>query len=242
MPTLFDYFDDQGNFFLIQEQVKGKTLMDAFLEMIDTGHVFSIAYAFKLTDELLDVVQHLHSQGLIHRDIKPDNIILREGDGKPVLIDFGLIKQADETNPLQTGTMAGTPGFMPIEQQMGKALYQSDLYAMGMVFLLLTTGVPPHQLEVDEQFRFDLDWTQEHLGEALSHWLKFAIAPLPQNRFASAAEMRQALLGIRDQALMAEGYSQALEALGLETGMDTADQKRKDCQRQGFRCPSRRAG
>ena len=96
VPTLFDYFDDQGNFFLIQEQVKGKTLMDAFLEMIDTGHVFSIAYAFKLTDELLDVVQHLHSQGLIHRDIKPDNIILREGDGKPVLIDFGLIKQADE--------------------------------------------------------------------------------------------------------------------------------------------------
>jgi serine/threonine protein kinase len=225
VPTLFDYFDDQGNFFLIQEQVKGKTLMDAFLEMIDTGHVFSIAYAFKLTDELLDVVQHLHSQGLIHRDIKPDNIILREGDGKPVLLDFGLIKQADDNNPLQTGTMAGTPGFMPIEQQMGKALYQSDLYAMGMVFLLLTTGVPPHQLEVDEQFRFDLDWTQEHLGEALSHWLKFAIAPLPQNRFASAAEMRQALLGIRDQALMAEGYGQALEALGLETGMDTADQR-----------------
>ncbi|MBE9136936.1 protein kinase [Nodosilinea sp. LEGE 07088] len=227
IPTLFDYFDDQGNFFLIQEQVKGKTLMDALIEMIDTGHVFSIGYALKLIDELLDVVQHLHVQGLIHRDIKPQNIILREGDGKPVLIDFGLVKQTDDDNPLQTGTMAGTPGFMPIEQQMGKALYQSDLYAIGMVFLLLTTGVPPHQLDVNEQIEFDLDWTQEQLGESLSHWLRVAIAPLPQNRFGSADEMRQALLSIRDQSLMAAGYGQALEALGIASGLNAADQQGK---------------
>ena len=227
VPTLFDYFDHQGNFFLIQEQVKGKTLMNAFREMAETGHVFSIPYAFKLTDELLNVVQHLHDQGLIHRDIKPDNIILREGDGKPVLIDFGLIKQADEENPLQTGTRAGTPGFMPIEQQMGKALYQSDLYALGMVFLLLTTGTSPHQLILNDQVEFDLAWTQDYLGSALRQWLEMAIAPLPQKRFASAAEMRQALLSIRDQALMAEGYGQALEALQLDAQLDTAAQRGK---------------
>ncbi len=227
VPTLFDYFDHQGNFFLIQEQVKGKTLMNAFREMAETGHVFSIPYAFKLTDELLNVVQHLHDQGLIHRDIKPDNIILREGDGKPVLIDFGLIKQADEQNPLQTGTRAGTPGFMPIEQQMGKALYQSDLYAIGMVFLLLTTGTSPHQLILNDQVEFDLAWTEDYLGSALRQWLELAIAPLPQHRFASAAAMRQALLGIRDQALMAEGYGQALEALQLDAQLDTAAQRGK---------------
>jgi serine/threonine-protein kinase len=230
VPTLFDYFEHQGNFFLIQEQVKGKTLMQAFREMAESGHVFSIPYAFKLTDALLDVVQHLHDQGLIHRDIKPDNIILREGDGKPVLIDFGLIKQADADNPLQTGTSAGTPGFMPIEQQMGKALYQSDLYAIGMVFLLMTTGTSPHQLVLTDQVEFDLTWTQDCLGSALSQWLALAIAPLPQHRFASAAEMRQALLGIRDQALMAQGYGQALEALKLDASLDTAAQRGKSAQ------------
>lgn len=230
IPTLFDYFDDQGNFFLIQEQIQGQTLTDAFLDMAKTGHVFSVGYAFKIIDELLNVVQHLHGQGLIHRDIKPDNIILREGDSKPVLIDFGLIKQTDDDNPLQTATMAGTPGYMPIEQQMGKALYQSDLYAIGMVFLLLTTGMPPHKLTVNEQIEFDLDWTQELLGEDLAHWLETAIAPLPQHRFASTEEMRNALLGIRDQALMAAGYGQALAALGVDSDLSAAAKQGRTAQ------------
>jgi serine/threonine-protein kinase len=120
VPTLFDYFDHQGKFFLIQEQVKGKTLMNAFREMAETGHVFSIPYAFKLTDELLNVVQHLHDQGLIHRDIKPDNIILREGDGKPVLIDFGLIKQADEQNPCKPAPEPVPPASCPLNSKWAR--------------------------------------------------------------------------------------------------------------------------
>lgn len=230
IPTLFDYFDDQGNFFLIQEQIRGQTLLDAFLDMAKTGHVFSIGYAFKLIDELLDVIQHLHSQGLIHRDVKPENIILREGDGKPVLIDFGLIKALDSGSLSQTATIAGTPGYMPLEQQMGKALYQSDLYAVGMVFLLLTTGVPPHKLTVNEQIEFDLDWAKERLGKDLGDWLETAIAPLPQYRFASAEEMRNALLRIRDQALMAAGYGQALAALGVDSDMSASAKQGRTAQ------------
>jgi serine/threonine-protein kinase len=218
VPSLFDYFDDQGNFFLIQEQVKGEALSDVFLTMAKQGHLFSNAYAVKLITELLEVVEHLHSRGIIHRDIKPQNIILRQGDGKPVLIDFGLIKYTDDGNnlPEQAATMAGTPGYMPIEQQMGKALFQSDLYAVGMVFLLITTGCPPHRLEVNDQMEFDLDFLPEFVGELLSNWLKKAIAPLPQRRFATAEEMRISLLTIRDQALIAEGFGQAVSLLEKE--------------------------
>ncbi len=217
IPTLFDYFDEQGNFFLIQEQVKGKSLQSVFVEMAKQGHLMSNAYAIKLTMEILEVVQHLHNQGLIHRDIKPDNIILREGDGKPVLIDFGLIKQTETGVELATGTMAGTPGYMPIEQQMGKALFQSDLFAVGMVFLLLTTGRPPHTLEPDfETLQYDLDWADDYLEKPLLEWLQEAIALRPQDRFGSATEMRQALIDIRDHALRVEGFAKAIEVLGDE--------------------------
>ncbi len=110
VPSLFDYFDFEGNFYLIQELVSGQTLMDAFIGLAEEGYVFSERKAAEIIASLLEVLEHIHEQGLIHRDIKPQNIILREGDGKPVLIDFGLIKQLTQDNFQQTGTVAGTIG------------------------------------------------------------------------------------------------------------------------------------
>ncbi|MGA1408363.1 MAG: protein kinase domain-containing protein [Prochlorotrichaceae cyanobacterium] len=226
VPTLFDYFDEQGNFFLIQEQVKGPSLQSVFLEGARQGHLMSNAYAMKLTMEILEVVQYIHNQGIIHRDIKPDNIILRAGDDKPVLIDFGLIKQTKTGVELKTGTMAGTPGYMPLEQQMGKALFQSDLFAVGMVFLLFTTGRPPHSLEPDfNTMSFELSWAEDYLPQPLLEWVKVATGLRPQDRFGSATEMRQALIDIRDHALRVEGFEKAWEI--LQDGSEISDSDKR---------------
>jgi serine/threonine protein kinase len=77
VPSLFDYFDFEGNFYLIQELVRGQTLMDAFIELAQEGYVFSERKAVEIIASLLEILEHIHEQGLIHRDIKPQNIILR---------------------------------------------------------------------------------------------------------------------------------------------------------------------
>lgn len=212
VPSLFDYFDFEGNFYLIQELVRGQTLMDAFIGLAEKGYVFSERNAAEIIASLLEILEHIHEQELIHRDIKPDNIILREGDGKPVLIDFGLIKQLTQDNFQQTGTTAGTIGYCPIEQQLGKAFFQSDLYAVGMVMLLLTTGRPPHTLDFNDQFEPDLEWAKPAISPSLFNWIAKAIRPLPQSRFSSSQEMREALLELLNQEYLVRGVQIADEA------------------------------
>lgn len=212
IPALFDYFDFEGNFYLIQEFIKGQPLMDIAVKMFQEGYVFSERKASEIILSLLEVLECIHEQGLIHRDIKPQNIILREGDGKPVLIDFGLIKQLTEENFLKTGTVAGTMGYFPIEQQMGKALFQSDLYAVGMVMLFLTTGQPPHTLDFNDKFEPDLNWAKEGLKSTLFAWISKAIRPYPQERFGSATEMREDLLEHYNQDYLLRGAELAGQA------------------------------
>ena len=212
IPALFDYFDFEGNFYLIQEFIKGQTLMDIAVQMFQEGYVFSERKASEIILSLLEVLERIHEQGLIHRDIKPQNIILREGDGKPVLIDFGLIKQLTQENFLKTGTVAGTMGYCPIEQQMGKALFQSDLYAVGMVMLFLTTGQPPNTLDFNDKFEPDLSWAEEGLNATLLAWITKAIRPYPQERFRSATEMREDLLEHYNRDYLLRGAELANQA------------------------------
>ncbi len=205
VPSLFDYFDYEGNFYIIQELVRGRTLMDLMIQLFKEEYVFSEHQASGIIVSLLEILEHIHEQGIIHRDIKPQNIILREGDEKPVLIDFGLVKQLDQNNLQQTGTVAGTIGYCPIEQQLGKAFFQSDLYAVGMVMLFLTTARPPHTLDFDDNFEADLEWAESFISSDLFNWIAKAIQPFPQSRFASAKEMRQALLEMLNQEYLVRG-------------------------------------
>lgn len=211
VPSVFDYFDFEGNFYLIQEFVRGQTLMKAFIQLAEKRYVFSEQKAAEIIASLLEILERIHEQGIIHRDIKPENIILREGDGKPVLIDFGLIKQLTQDNLQETGTSAGTIGYCPIEQQLGKAFFQSDLYAVGMVMLLLTTGRPPHTLKFNDQLEPDLEWAKSAISSSLFDWVAKATRPLPQERFASAQEMREALLAFLNQEYFIRGAQMADE-------------------------------
>nr|WP_199306843.1 protein kinase [Anabaena sphaerica] len=118
--------------YLIQEFIEGKDLTNE----ICPGKKFSEAEVIQLLRDVLEILVYVHDNKVIHRDIKPDNIMRRK-DGKLVLIDFGAIKQINTTTAMKSGSTTrtiriSTPGYTPLEQAMGKPKFSSDIYALGM--------------------------------------------------------------------------------------------------------------
>ncbi|MEA5535011.1 bifunctional serine/threonine-protein kinase/ABC transporter substrate-binding protein [Crocosphaera sp. XPORK-15E] len=152
IPELFDYFADEGNFFLIQEYIEGHDLS----EEIGPGSLpLSEAEVIKFLQDVLEVLVFVHQHHIIHRDIKPSNLRRRKQDGKIFLIDFGAVKELNSMTitPSETGNnftqTIGTPGYMAAEQQSGKPQLNSDLYALGMIGIQALTGLHPRTLPTD---------------------------------------------------------------------------------------------
>lgn len=195
IPKLYAYFTEGDNFYLVQEWIEGLTLSQQYNQQ----GVFSSEAVQRLLLDLLPVLDFIHQRRIIHRDIKPDNIILRARNQKPVLIDFGIIKEAMETVVHPQGKSAyslaiGTPGYMASEQAAGRPVYSSDLYSLGLTAIFLLTGKTPQYLNQDARTG-EILWHQEapqvsaHLAQVLDRCIRFH----PRDRFASAEELRQAL-------------------------------------------------
>lgn len=152
IPRLLAYFDQNQEFFLVQEFIEGHTLSDELV----SNQKWSESEVVELLQEVLSILEFVHDQGVIHRDIKPDNIIRRAADNKLVLVDFGAVKQLRGSHPhgigipQHTATVAiGTPGYMPTEQGQGKPRPNSDLYALGIIAIQALTGIAPIDLQED---------------------------------------------------------------------------------------------
>ncbi|BAZ47403.1 serine/threonine protein kinase [Nostoc sp. NIES-4103] len=150
IPRLLAYFDENQEFYLVQEFIEGHTLAEELIP----GQKWSEEKVVQLLQEVLGILEFVHAQGVIHRDIKPDNIIRRASDNKLVLVDFGAVKQL--RSPMVTvggqpsATVAiGTPGYMPTEQGQGKPRPNSDIYSLGIIAIQGLTGVQPAQLQED---------------------------------------------------------------------------------------------
>jgi serine/threonine protein kinase, bacterial len=150
IPRLLAYFEEDREFYLVQEYVPGHPLSAE----LKNGAKWNDSQVIGLLQEILDILVFIHGQGVIHRDIKPDNIMRRNVDRHLILIDFGAIKQVRNqpiANGQQTMTVAiGTPGYMPIEQASGNPRASSDLYALGMIGIQALTGVNPYDLATDD--------------------------------------------------------------------------------------------
>ena len=153
IPRLMAHFEQDSEFYLVQELIEGITLEN---ELAD-GKRMSEVEAIKLLRDVLQVLSFVHQQNVIHRDIKPSNLIRRDRDRKIVLIDFGAVKKVNvqlgnPSSQTSSNTVAvGSPGYMPSEQIAGQPHFSSDIYAVGMLCFQVLTGILPKQLPRDTQ-------------------------------------------------------------------------------------------
>ncbi|BAY84640.1 serine/threonine kinase [Calothrix parasitica NIES-267] len=195
IPSLFAYFTEAGEFYLVQEFIEGITLTDLLMQ----SGLQSESSVKEILVSLLPILSYVHSKGIIHRDIKPDNIILRSSDKQPVLIDFGAVRETVATMVNSQGNttssiVIGTPGFMPSEQAAGRPTFSSDLYALGLTAIYLLTGKIPQHLETDS-LTGEIIWRQyaPSISPSLAAVLEKAINSHQRDRFPTAEAMLKAI-------------------------------------------------
>lgn len=192
----------RGRLFLVQDYIAGQTYQELLQTRCHSGQCFTELEVTQLLVQLLPVLAYIHGAGVIHRDISPDNLILRNADRLPVLIDFGGVKQiaatvAHQVNPAiapvrSTGaTRLGKAGYAPDEQMgTGEAYPYSDLYALAVTALVLLTGKEPQELFGTDRRQWK---RQVKLSPKLMRVLERMLEPYPAKRYQSAQEVLNAL-------------------------------------------------
>ena len=144
IPMLLAYLQEDGEFYLVEEFINGKTLRHELIE----GQPWEEERAIQLLVDILEPLEVVHEHNVIHRDIKPDNLMRRTEDKRLVLIDFGAVKQVVSQESNSTIAIQ-TPGYAPPEQGKGKPEFSSDIYAVGILAIEALTGIPARQLPED---------------------------------------------------------------------------------------------
>ncbi|MFP5383533.1 MAG: protein kinase domain-containing protein [Gammaproteobacteria bacterium] len=204
--AVYDVGESDGQVYMAMEYHTGgdlKAKIQEGLTPLDAARVIC---------EIARALEFAHSKGVIHRDIKPDNILFRS-DGSAVLTDFGIAKQGDaNTQFTQMGMVAGTPKYMSPEQARGQALHpESDLYSLGIVFYEALTGTVPFQAE--DSIALAIKHIKEPPPPLPSPLKKFQpflnrlLAKEPANRFHRGGEVAQTL-----EQIMASGAMRNLRA------------------------------
>lgn len=205
VPRFRELLRDEGRLFLVQDYVEGPSYRELLDRRRAVGERFSEAEGVQFLMQTLPLLQYLHGIGIVHRDISPDNLIQRNADGRPVLIDFGGVKQLvvnvrhqlGVAQPYQaadgTITRLGTVGYAPEEQlASGQVSPATDLYALGMTTLVLLTGKDPEALYDDRRDRWV--WPQQvELSTTLTQVLTRLVAHDPGDRYPSAGQALAAL-------------------------------------------------
>ncbi|WP_310411091.1 serine/threonine-protein kinase [Chamaesiphon sp. OTE_8_metabat_110] len=203
IPKFRANFEEQKRLFLVQEYAEGKTVAKTLSDRLKKNTTFAEAEAVEFIKNMLPVLSHIHGMGIIHRDISPDNIIFRDRDKLPVLIDFGVVKagvtQLEVSTQIHQGTTVGKAGYAPGEQlQTGEAYANSDLYALAVTVVVMMTGRKPESL-IDKS---TMTWKWHQWVPTLTPWfakiLNKMLSRVPNSRYQSAIEVAQALRSVSD--------------------------------------------
>ena len=199
---LLDSGEASGRLYYVMPYVTGETLR----ARLEREGQLSIDSARRIALEVADALGSAHALGIIHRDIKPENILLQGGHA--VVADFGIalaVQTAGGARMTQTGLSLGTPQYMSPEQAMGEKTVdaRSDIYALGAVTYEMLAGEPPFSgqsvqaivAKVLTERPTPLSTLRDTVPEALENAVHTALAKLPADRFASAAEFSAALAG-----------------------------------------------
>lgn len=184
--------------FLVMQFIPGESLQ----ARVDRDGPLSVAEILRIGLQAASGLAAAHTQGLVHRDVKPANILLENGVERTYLTDFGLARASDDASLTYTGVVAGTPHYMSPEQADGLPLdHRSDLFSLGSVLYFMATGHPPFRADrpmaVLKRTCHDPHrpaWQcNAEIPDALSTIIDRLLEKKPERRFASAVELQQAL-------------------------------------------------
>ncbi|MDZ8084791.1 MAG: CHASE2 domain-containing serine/threonine-protein kinase [Nostoc sp. DedQUE12b] len=193
IPELLAYFEDNQEFYLIQQYIEGHTLSE---ELPPVQNVQNESFVMEMLKQVLEVLEFVHQHRVIHRDLKPTNIIRCAQNNRLVLIDFGAVKlmQPPSSEQTELATVAiGTRGYAPPEQFAGHPRLCSDIYALGMIAIQAITGIPPQELHPDPETG-NVMWRQTvQVSEELAAILDKMVCYHFSDRYQSATAVLQDL-------------------------------------------------
>ena len=209
---VFEVGEDDGTFWYAMEFVDGPSLgqvlahtresaSDGAVQMPSLGIVAGSslpAEAAELVAQVAEALEHAHQNGIIHRDVKPQNILIR--DGTALLVDFGLAKDLDKESISRSGDFAGTPHYMSPEQTLAKRApvdSRTDVYSLGVVLYEMLTGQRPFEGESSQEVLFRISFREAvaprrinpEIPRDLETICLKAIEKSPERRYATAADL-----------------------------------------------------
>jgi serine/threonine protein kinase len=198
LPRVTDHFDEDGNVYLVMDFIQGQRLD----QIIAHDEQISVDKILKWTRQLMEALAYCHSQGVIHRDVKPQNVIIT-AQGQAILVDFGLAKLVDPDNPRTRTVMRGlgTPEYAPPEQYDTKRGYtdpRTDIYSLGATLYHALVGEPPPALSERVMNPTGLIPVRRRvagISRSVDRSVMKAMSLQPSRRFESVAEMHKAMFG-----------------------------------------------
>lgn len=192
--TYFPHSSQQPVHCLVMEKIEGSNLEEWLSER--NSRPITLQQALGWLKQLAEILQQIHLEQYFHRDIKPSNIMLRPS-GELVLIDFGTVRQVTGTYLAKVGgghqvTGIVSPGYTPPEQANGKAVPQSDFFALGRTFVYLLTGTDPNEFP-EHPRTGELLWRDRarHVSPPVADLIDYLMAPFPGNRPQNAGVILQ---------------------------------------------------
>ena len=210
IPQLLAYFEEGGQFYLVQEYIDGQPLDKEII----LGKPWEEARVVELLKEVLQVLDFVHSHGVIHRDVKPSNLMRRKSDGRIVLIDFGTVKiigniQSENLalEHQENNIVTYSVGYAPTEQIAGTPQLNTDIYALGIVAIQAFTGVDPKNYRRDnnsivlvpnksQNNGLQIWRNQVQVSEKLADIIDRMVERESADRYKSVAEVLKILQGL----------------------------------------------
>jgi serine/threonine-protein kinase len=204
LPAFYDHFEENGKRYLVMEFIHGQSLVDIVEARRKQGQTMRESIVMGWALQLCDVIDYLHEKGIIHRDIKPDNVRLTPA-GEIYLVDLGIAKRIVPGAANQTVVHGQTSGYAPMEQYSGKNSQfkgktdeRSDVYSLGAtIYTVVTNRVPEdaRSLAAQVEVLVPIQQVNPVIGDQFALTVERAMKVLPQDRFASVAEMKRSFLG-----------------------------------------------
>ena len=194
---IYDVGEDNGKYFIVMEYVEGKTLK----QLIKKRGALTLAEVIDIMLQLTSAIAHAHDSYIIHRDIKPQNVIILD-DGRVKIMDFGIAAQLNSNDLTQTNSVMGTVYYLPPEQANGTATTtKSDIYSLGILMYELVIGKVPFKGDSPVEVAIkqmkepipDIITSNPDIPQSIENIILRACAKNPKNRYESANEMRNDL-------------------------------------------------